>query len=50
MLDVVGFWGLASLTLVTGLRFVDLAVVEADTLFSWSTATVVDPVMTYINE
>jgi hypothetical protein len=48
MLDVVGFWGLAPLTLVTGLSFVDLAVVETDVVLSWSTATVVDPVMTNI--
>jgi hypothetical protein len=50
MLDVVGFWGPAPLTLVTGLSFVDLAVVEADAVFSSSTATVVDPVMTYIKK
>jgi hypothetical protein len=50
MLDIVDFWGLAPLTLDSGLSFVDLSVVAADSVLSWSTATVVDPVKTYIKE
>jgi hypothetical protein len=48
MLDV--FCGRAPLTLVTGLSFVDLAVVGVDAVFSSSAAMVVDPVIRYINK